>query len=406
MSSPTSKSSSRSSSDWLATSLLTAKTFKAAAECLPVPYVQGAFKIVVVLLETVEKVKKNRDDLKDVCQNAVEIIVIVHDQIILHGRCEELESLLQDVLNAVNKTLEQPRGFSGRFKEVLRLNNVADEIHGHQKRIQELRANFVLMAGLDTNFTVKAMSVTLRKIHEAISNNVPVAQVDPLVAMHILASTYSNQGRWKEAEELQSVVLEKRRNALGEDHPDTLIAMHILASTYHAQGRWKQAEELEFAVLKTRRNVLGEDHPDTLVAMHILASTYSQQGKLKEAEELAFAVLETRRSALGEDHPDTLVAMHILASTYSQQGKLKEAEELELVVFERRRDVLGEEHPDTLTAMHILASTYSKQGRLEEAEGLQAAVLKKGSQLLGQGMQHNLLNIHSLGRIEENERDC
>jgi hypothetical protein len=117
MSSPTSKSSSRSSSDWLATSLLTAKTFKAAAECLPVPYVQGAFKIVVVLLETVEvcschaltwktpdsfaqKVKKNRDDLKDVCQNAVEIIVIVHDQIILHGdtaavkfkaRCEELE---------------------------------------------------------------------------------------------------------------------------------------------------------------------------------------------------------------------------------------------------------------------------------------------------------------------------
>jgi hypothetical protein len=41
-------------SDWLAPSILTARTVTAAAECLPFPYVKGVFGTVVILLETVE----------------------------------------------------------------------------------------------------------------------------------------------------------------------------------------------------------------------------------------------------------------------------------------------------------------------------------------------------------------
>jgi hypothetical protein len=41
-------------SDWLASSLTTAKMVAAGAECIPFPYVKGAFGIVVVILETVE----------------------------------------------------------------------------------------------------------------------------------------------------------------------------------------------------------------------------------------------------------------------------------------------------------------------------------------------------------------
>jgi hypothetical protein len=40
-------------SDWLTSSLTTAKMV-AAAECIPSPYVKGAFGIVVVILETVD----------------------------------------------------------------------------------------------------------------------------------------------------------------------------------------------------------------------------------------------------------------------------------------------------------------------------------------------------------------
>ncbi|KAF1949884.1 hypothetical protein CC80DRAFT_598520 [Byssothecium circinans] len=40
--------------------------------------------------------------------------------------------------------------------------------------------------------------------------------------------------------------------------------MANLASTYGNQGRWKEAEKLEVQVMETRKRVLGEEHPFTL----------------------------------------------------------------------------------------------------------------------------------------------
>ncbi|KAJ7441897.1 hypothetical protein B0H11DRAFT_2251745 [Mycena galericulata] len=65
------------STDWVGMSLLTAKAITAAAECAPFPYIKGVFGTVVILLETAEKVKKNRDDLKELCEDTVTIIEIV-----------------------------------------------------------------------------------------------------------------------------------------------------------------------------------------------------------------------------------------------------------------------------------------------------------------------------------------
>jgi len=82
-----------------------------------------------------------------------------------------------------------------------------------------------------------------------------------------LASTYRNQGRWPEAEELEVQVMKVSKAKLGEDHPSTLISMANLASTYRDQGRWPEAEELEVQVMKVRKAKFGEDHLDTLTSM-------------------------------------------------------------------------------------------------------------------------------------------
>ncbi|KAJ7442430.1 hypothetical protein FB451DRAFT_1568941 [Mycena latifolia] len=79
------KSSPQSKSDWLSNSLMAAKVVTAAAECIPFPYVKGVFGTAVSILETVEKVKKNRDDLKELCENITEIIRIIQDQLSAHG---------------------------------------------------------------------------------------------------------------------------------------------------------------------------------------------------------------------------------------------------------------------------------------------------------------------------------
>jgi Tetratricopeptide repeat len=60
---------------------------------------------------------------------------------------------------------------------------------------------------------------------------------------------------------------------LGE-HPGTLTIMANLASTYRDQGRRQEAEELEAQVMETRSRMLGTEHPGTLTVMANLASTF------------------------------------------------------------------------------------------------------------------------------------
>ena len=46
-----------------------------------------------------------------------------------------------------------------------------------------------------------------------------------------------------------------RKRVLGEEHPDTLTSMVNLASTYRNQGRWKEVEELEERVMEMIKRV-------------------------------------------------------------------------------------------------------------------------------------------------------
>ena len=62
--------------------------------------------------------------------------------------------------------------------------------------------------------------------------------------MSLLASVFLARGLWVLAESLEAQVMKTRKRVLGEEHPDTLASMGNLASTYQNQGRWKEAEKL------------------------------------------------------------------------------------------------------------------------------------------------------------------
>ncbi|KAJ6547766.1 hypothetical protein DFH09DRAFT_1087520 [Mycena vulgaris] len=144
--------SSPSKSDWLADSLTTAKLIAAGAECISFPHAKGVFGMVVVILETVEKVKRNRDDLKELCGNIMDIIKIIQDQLLTHGDtgalkfkglCEDLAGVLEGVLKSIQQLPTEASSLRGRFREVIKLGSTADKTAGYRMRIQELRSNFV-----------------------------------------------------------------------------------------------------------------------------------------------------------------------------------------------------------------------------------------------------------------------
>jgi hypothetical protein len=92
---------------------------------------------------------------------------------------------------------------------------------------------------------------------------------------------------------------------LGVDHPDTLTSMANLASTYRNQGRWKEAEQLQAKELEICKRVLGVDHPDTLISMANLALIFRGQGQDEEALALMEDCVQKRKQVLGPKHPYT-----------------------------------------------------------------------------------------------------
>ncbi|KAJ7803127.1 hypothetical protein B0H14DRAFT_3154670 [Mycena olivaceomarginata] len=234
---------------------------------------------------------------------------------------------------------------------------------------------------------------------------------DTLLAMANLAVTYSELGRYQEAEPLETIVLEKRKLLLGADHPDILRAMGNLAVTYKDLGKYHEAEPLQAIVLEKRKLLLGTDHPDTLLAMGNLAVTYKNLGKYQEAEPLQAIVLEKRKLLLGADHPDTLTAMGNLGVTYNDLGKYQEAEPLEAIILEKRKLLFGADHPDILSAMANLAVTYKYLGKYQEAQPLEAIVLEKQKLLLGadhpdtlRAMENLAVTYQDLGKYQEAKR--
>ncbi|KAJ7463318.1 hypothetical protein FB451DRAFT_1494319 [Mycena latifolia] len=138
------KPSPASNSDWLPALIFNAKAMNAAAESLPLPYVKGVLGTA--------KVQKNRDNMKELCADTVDIITVIRDRISFHqdtaalqfrAQCEEFESFLQDVVEAVHQRQMKPRGFSARLKEVVKSSSTSEEINRFRERIREVRSNFM-----------------------------------------------------------------------------------------------------------------------------------------------------------------------------------------------------------------------------------------------------------------------
>ncbi|KAJ7191399.1 hypothetical protein GGX14DRAFT_600580 [Mycena pura] len=149
------QTAAKSKANWLGPALLTVRVATASAEVVPFPYVKGVFATIIAVLEAVEKVRKSRDILKELCQDIAEITSIVQDKLSqdpdkvageLEDRCNELDSILQDVLITIQK-MQKTRYF---LKEMFTATEIADDIAGYQAKIKKLVSNF-MRTGILTN---------------------------------------------------------------------------------------------------------------------------------------------------------------------------------------------------------------------------------------------------------------
>ncbi len=88
---------------------------------------------------------------------------------------------------------------------------------------------------------------------------------------------------WVDAEQaardLDQDTLARRRQVLGEDHPNTLNSASNLAVDLRDLGEHQAARDLDQDTLARYRRVLGEDHPDTLTSANNLAADLRALGE-------------------------------------------------------------------------------------------------------------------------------
>ena len=204
-----------------------------------------------------------------------------------------------------------------------------------------------------------------------------------LRATSALATVYMDQAKYPQAEAIYSQNLEIERRVFGPENSLTLHGMHSLGAVYLYEGKNAQAEDIYIQTAEIERRVLGPEHPSTLLVMNNLATLYQTQGKYTLAEEVYSRILEIHSRVSGPEHPDTLLVMNGLAGTYLAEGEYAQAEALYLKTAEIQSHVLGPEHPSTLSSKYSLGQTYFYEGKYPQAEALLSQITEIRRRVLG-----------------------
>ena len=172
---------------------------------------------------------------------------------------------------------------------------------------------------------------------------------DSITSMHNLAVSYSKLGRHDEVADLETQVLEYRKESLGVQNQDTLQAMADLASAYESLNRHSEALELRLKVVKHREGILGPLDPTSWRAMADLATSFEKTKSYGEAKDLRRSLLRYSETQFGRGHSATSKGMADLEIPYTNHtGQLQQGAETEIFLQKRKITVHENCSPNTL----------------------------------------------------------
>lgn len=198
-----------------------------------------------------------------------------------------------------------------------------------------------------------------------------------------LAELRWRQGRYREADSIGTLVLERRRGRLGPAHLLVAQSLNLLGGLAYRTGELARGDSMLREAIAIRSQALGP--ADLLVAesQNNLGSIRFEAGEFAAAESLYSAALDSRRRALGPDHPDVTTIANNLAMTLAQLGRSDEAEPIYRQTLDANRRALGDEHPRVAQSMNNLGMHFFRQRRYADAEPLLLDAARLNERLFG-----------------------
>jgi hypothetical protein len=182
-----------------------------------------------------------------------------------------------------------------------------------------------------------------------------------------IANVLRSQGRYAEARDSDTDILERQGRLLPANHPHILQTAGSLAADLRGLGEFSQALSMDNATYEILKDIFGEDHPSTLSAANNLAVDLRCVGDFHSASDLDRDTWNRRRAVLTERHPYTLHSAAMYARDLRLAGNYAESAELLRETYEQYVEVLGDDFVDTLRTATSLAVSLRKLGNLNAA---------------------------------------
>jgi CO dehydrogenase nickel-insertion accessory protein CooC1 len=200
-----------------------------------------------------------------------------------------------------------------------------------------------------------------------------------------IANVLRSQGRFGEARDLDTYVLERQRDVLGPDHPHSLMTANGLGADLRALGEYQQSLTADQSTYESFKEQFGEDYPRTLLAAHNLGCSLRLMGDYFAARRLDEETLDRQRQVVGREHPSTLQSVASLALDLRAVGAFRESVDLLRDTWEKYREVLGDDMTDTLRTAASLAVSLRKAGEQAEAMNLAQDTYERYQRRYGSG---------------------
>ncbi|MFI6947510.1 FxSxx-COOH system tetratricopeptide repeat protein [Streptomyces sp. NPDC050422] len=224
--------------------------------------------------------------------------------------------------------------------------------------------------------------------------------LDHLRAAGGLAADLRGLGRYQEALDLSSSILERDRLLLGPDDPRTLNAQNNLAVSLRLLGRYEEARRQDERTLDLRRSVLAPNAPPTLYSEINLAMDLRLLGRHREAELALRETVARHLRWMGSNNPQTLRAQyHLTLCQYALEGPESALPALAATRQSALR-LLGEHDPLSLLIATAVATAEREAGESRQALQLHEHVMAGYRRMLGDrhpytiGVQGNLGLTH------------
>lgn len=154
---------------------------------------------------------------------------------------------------------------------------------------------------------------------------------------------------------------------LGSERVRLAEAQDGLATVYTLEGRFTQAEPVRKSAAEIFEEVYGPNSPEAWCAWNNLALLYRAEGKYAEAEPLFRKEVEDAEKRFGPESAEVAATVEQLADLYVDQGKSAQAEPLYRQAVAMWEKAEGPDYPYATRMLFRLAEICRNQARVAEA---------------------------------------